>query len=79
MYVECMNIKRCTALLCISSSMVYVELSATHRYRPEIPEPAPSLSRHGAPMGGIQVFACDQNPVIRQLCMCCGLSVKINV
>ena len=26
-----------------------------YRYRPEIPEPVPSLSQHGAPIGGIWV------------------------
>ena len=31
-----------------------------HRYRPEIPEPVPSLSQHGAQIGGIQVFSHDQ-------------------
>ena len=32
------------------------KLNRPHRYRPEIPEPAPSLSRHGAPIGSIWVF-----------------------
>ena len=32
-----------------------------HRYTPEIPEPAPSLSRHGAQIGELQVFSCYQN------------------
>ena len=32
-----------------------------HRYRPEIPEPAPSLSRHGAQIGGFRGFPHNQN------------------
>ena len=32
-----------------------------HRYRPEIPEPAPSLQQNGAPIGGIWGFPRDQN------------------
>ena len=43
----------------------------THRYRPVIPEPAPSLSRHRAPIGGYHKIT-----VICQVCMHCGLRVK---
>ena len=32
-----------------------------HKYTPEIPEPAPSLSRHGAQIGGLRVFYRNQN------------------
>ena len=35
--------------------------------RPEIPEPVPSLSRHGAQIGGNQVFASIKITVIRQV------------
>ena len=48
-----------------------------HRYREEIPEPAPSLSWHGAPIWGIQVFPMIRITVICKVCMYCGLSVKI--
>ena len=48
------------------------------RYRPEIPEPAPSLSQHGAPIGGIWVFPMIEVTVIHQMHVYCGLSVKIN-
>ena len=36
-------------------------LSFTNQYRPKVPEPAPSLSQHGALVGGIQVFSRDQS------------------
>ena len=49
-----------------------------HRYRPEIPEPAPSLSRHGASIGGVWVFPAIKITVICQVRMYCGLSLKIN-
>ena len=32
-----------------------------HKCRPEIPEPMPSLSQHGVPIGGVQGFFQDQN------------------
>ena len=32
------------------------EFSKNHRYTPEIPEPAPSLSWHGAQIGGLRGF-----------------------
>ena len=53
--------------------------SVCHRYRPEIPEPAPSLFQHGAPIGGIQDFPTIKITVICQVCMYCGLSAKINM
>ena len=32
-------------------------------YKPEIPEPVPSLAQHGDPIGGIRVFpAIKKNP-----------------
>ena len=49
------------------------------RYRPEIPEPEPSLSWHGAPIGGIRVFRVIKITMIRQVRMYCGLSMKINM
>ena len=50
-----------------------------HRYnRPDIPVPAPSLSRHGAAIGGIWVFAWIKIIMIHQMLMYCSLSVKIN-
>ena len=44
-----------------------------------IPETAPSLSRHGAPIGGIWVFSTLKITVIRQVCVYCGLSLKTNM
>ena len=39
-----------------------VELGLYHRYTPEIPEPAPSWSQHGAPSyWGSSGFPCNQN------------------
>ena len=55
--------------------LIYV----AHRYRPEIPEPAPSLPRHGAKIWGIRVFPAIKITVIRQVRMNCGASVKIKV
>ena len=49
-----------------------------HRYRLEIPEPAPSLSKHGVSVGGIGVLPAIKITVIHQVCMYCGLSLKIN-
>ena len=46
-----------------------------HRYRPEIPEPAPSLSSHRAKNWGYSGFPHDQNNLF---VMYCGLSMKIN-
>ena len=40
-----------------------------HRYTPEIPEPAPSLSRHGAQFGGLRVFPVIKITVVRQVRM----------
>ena len=37
------------------------ELRSNHRYTPEIPEPAPPLSRHGVQIGALQVFSRNQN------------------
>ena len=50
-----------------------------HRYRLEIPEPAPSLFRHGARIGGIRVFLKIKITVIRQVRMYCGLSMNIDM
>ena len=50
-----------------------------HRYRPEIPEPVPSLFRHGAQIGGIRGFPTIKITVIHQVGMYCGLSVKIDM
>ena len=55
------------------------KIQCGHRYRPEIPELAPSLSRHGASTGGIQVFPAVKITVIRQVRVCCGLSAEINM
>ena len=43
--------------------LLFVNMRNISRYRPEIPEPAPSLSRHGhgAPIGGYSGFSRDQN------------------
>ena len=57
---------------------VYWRLASAHRYRLEIPEPAPSLSWHGAHIGGIRVFPAIKITVICQVRMYCGLSVKVN-
>ena len=46
----------------------------TPRYRLEIPESAPSLSLHGAPIGGNRVFKITMSRRVR---MFSGLSVKI--
>ena len=51
--------------------------SSTHRYRPEIPELTPSLSWHGAQIGGIRVFLKIKITTIHQVCVCCGLRKKI--
>ena len=52
------------------------DLYFTYRYRPEIPEPALSLSQHGVPLWGIQGGSQDQNnPDLSD----CGLSVKISM
>ena len=40
-----------------------------HRYRPEIPEPAPVVFRHEAQIWGIQVFPTIKITVIRQVRM----------
>ena len=53
-------------------------LLCNHRYRPEIPEPAPSLLQHGAPIGGIQVFPAIRVTLIHQVRMYCYLSVKVD-
>ena len=42
-------------------------LSVTHRYTPEIPEPAPSWSRHGARFGGLRVFPVTKIIMVRQV------------
>ena len=49
-----------------------------HGYRPEIPEPAPSLFRHGAQIGGIRGFPAIKITVIRHVPMYCVLSVKMD-
>ena len=48
---------------------LYISLGYNHRYRLEIPESTPSLSRYGAPIGGIQVFPTIKITVIHQVCM----------
>ena len=55
------------------------DLSKFHRYTREIPEPFLShfLSRHSAQIGGIRGFPAIKITVIYQVCMYCGLSVKI--
>ena len=59
---------------------VHLQDFLTHRYRPKIPEPAPSLSRYGAPIGGIPVSPAIKISMIRHMRpMCCGLSMKINM
>ena len=50
-----------------------------HRYRPEIPEPAPSLFRHGAQIGGIWGFPAIKITMICQVHMYCSLGVKIDM
>ena len=54
-----------------------IVLCRFNRYLLEIPEPVPSLSWHSAPSGGIQVFPMIRITMIRQVCMYCGLSVKM--
>ena len=46
-----------------------VDMRNVHTYRPEIPEPVPSLSLHGAPFVGIWVSPAIKIIVIRQMCM----------
>ena len=60
--------------------------SSPHRYRSELPEPAPSLSRHLVPNGGgggrgySGFFLHNQSSyMIHQVCMYCSLSMKINM
>ena len=45
-------------------------------YRPSIREPAPSLSQHGVPIGGIQVFPVIKIILIHQVHTYCSLSAK---
>ena len=59
-------------------SVTPLSVCLNHRYRPEIPETAPSLSQHGSPIGGIWVFLAIKVTVICQVCVYCSLSVKIN-
>ena len=54
------------------------EMGLGRRYRLEIPEPAPSLSQHGASIGGIWVFPTIKITVTHLVHMNWGLSVKIN-
>ena len=54
------------------------KLHLNHRYRLEIPEPTPSLSQQGAPIGGTWGLPSIIITVIRQVCMYCWLKVKIN-
>ena len=51
------------------------DVADDHRYRSEIPEPAPSLFRHGAQIGGIPIFPVIKIIVICLVRMYCGLSV----
>ena len=44
-------------------------LGDDHRYTPEIPEPAPSLSWHGALFGGLRVFPVIKITMVRQVRM----------
>ena len=46
--------------MCKSSIVTWSVLGAFQRYRPEIPEPAPSLSQHGFQLG-YSSFSCYQN------------------
>ena len=49
----------------------------THRYAPEIPEPAPSWSRHGAQFGGPPVYPIIEITMVRQVRMLpVGLSTR---
>ena len=54
-----------------------------YRYTMEILEPAPFLFRHGAQIGGLQVFSRNQNNSgssgVYVTCIYWGLSVKINM
>ena len=56
------------------ANITWLTVRAPHR--PEIPEPAPSLSLHGAPIRGIQVFLTIKITVICQVRMYCGLNLK---
>ena len=53
--------------------------SVSHRYGLEIPEPAPSLFRHGAPVGVFRFFPVNKITVMRRVRMYCHLSLKINM
>ena len=44
-------------------------ISESHKYTLAIPEPAPSLSRHGAQIGGLQVFPVIKTIVVHHLRM----------
>ena len=48
-------------------------IGRSHRYKPEIPEPAPSLFRHGVQIGGSWVFSVIKITVTGQLRVYCGL------
>ena len=52
---------------------MYVDVTANlksyHRYTREIPEPAPSLSQHGAQIGGLRDFLVIKITVVHQVCM----------
>ena len=54
-----------------------------HRYTPEIPEPAPSLFRHGAQIGSLLSFSCNQknrgSSDAYATCIYHGPRVKINM
>ena len=75
-YKRCVS--KCIQLLQDKNDFT-ANLRLYHRYKPEIPEPAPSLSWYGAPVGGIRVFPTIKITGICQVCMCCGLSVKIKM
>ena len=44
-----------------AGDIVLIKVSLGHRFRPEIQELAPFYSWHGAPIGCILGFSCDQN------------------
>ena len=54
------------------------EVSEWHRYRLEIPEPAPSLSQHGLQLEVFRFLPLIKITMIRQVHMYYGLSTKIN-
>ena len=61
-------IKICWTPHLVSTQLIFMIID-DHRYTPETPEPAPSLSWHGAQIGGLQVFPAIKITVVYQVLM----------